>query len=51
MKLASNVGMLLLGLWVILYGAFPLLNIPFQGRDGLLHILAVAAGALILMNK
>ena len=51
MKLASNLGMLLLGIWLVLTGLFPLLNISFQGSGTLLNILAVAAGALILMNK
>mgnify|MGYP000131896382 FL=1 len=51
MKLASNTGMLLLGIFLILYGLFPLLNIPFSNRDTLLQIFAVAAGVMILMNK
>ncbi len=51
MKLGSNNGMLLLGIFLILYGLFPLVNIQFQGRESLLEILAVAAGAMILMNK
>jgi hypothetical protein len=51
MKLASNLGMLLLGIWLILTGALPLLNISFQGVGTLLNVLAVAAGVLILMNK
>lgn len=51
MKLASNLGMMLLGIWLVLYGLFPLLNIAFQGQATLLQILAIAAGALILMNK
>ncbi len=51
MKLASNSGMLVLGIWLILYGALPLLNINFDFREELMSILAIAAGALILMNK
>jgi hypothetical protein len=49
MKLASNTGMLLLGIWLVLTGALPLLNINIDGR--LIGILAVAAGAMILANK
>jgi hypothetical protein len=49
MKLASNAGMLLLGIWLVLTGALPLLNINVDAR--LLGILAVAAGAMILANK
>lgn len=51
MKLAANSGMLLLGIWLILSGLLPLLNIGFQGQAELLSILGIAAGALILMNK
>ena len=51
MKLATNLGMLLLAIWLILTGALPLLGIAFQGEAALLNILAIAAGILILMNK
>ena len=51
MKLAANPGMLLLGIWLILQGALPLLNISFEGLPMLLNILAIVAGALIVMNK
>jgi hypothetical protein len=51
MKLAANPGMLVLGIWLILQGAVPLLNLNFAALPALLNILAVAAGALILMNK
>ena len=51
MKLASNTGMLLLGIWLIAFGALPLLNINFANREQMLQILAIGAGAFILMNK
>jgi len=51
MKLASNTGMLVLSIWLILFGVLPLLNISFQGQGPILNLLAVAAGVLILMNK
>ena len=51
MKLASNSGMMLLGIWLVLYGALPLLKISFDGQEPLMRLLAVAAGALVLMNK
>ena len=50
MKLATNFGMLLLGIWLILYGAVPLLKLDFN-VGVILQLLAIAAGALILMNK
>jgi hypothetical protein len=49
MKLASNTGMLLLGIWLVMTGALPLLNINVDAR--LLGVLAAAAGAMILANK
>jgi hypothetical protein len=51
MKLATNLGMLLLGIWLILTGLIPLLSLSFEGLGLLMSILAIAAGALILMNK
>ena len=51
MKLASGPGMLLLGIWLVLYGVVPLLNLRFAGFDTLMSALAVAAGTMILMNK
>ncbi|MEX2306082.1 MAG: hypothetical protein WD738_00720 [Pirellulales bacterium] len=51
MKLASNTGMLLLGIWLILTGAIPLLNLNFEGLGLLMNVLAIAAGALILINR
>jgi hypothetical protein len=51
MKLASNTGMLLLGIWLVLTGLIPLLKLDFQALPMLMNVLAVAAGAMILMNK
>jgi hypothetical protein len=51
MKLASNSGMLVLGIWLVLFGALPLLNINFDARPMVMNLLAVVAGTLILMNK
>jgi hypothetical protein len=50
MKLAANTGLLLLGVWLILYGAVPLLGLDFDVKI-VLEILAIAAGAMLLMNK
>jgi hypothetical protein len=49
MKLASNTGMLLLGVWLVLTGAMQLLKFPVAPE--LMSILALAAGVMILMNK
>jgi len=46
-----NLGMLLLGVWLILEGLLPLLSITFTMQGTILHILAIAAGVLILMER
>jgi hypothetical protein len=51
MKIASNLGMMLLGIWLLLTGLIPLLNLNFSALPTLLAALAAAAGALILMNR
>jgi hypothetical protein len=50
MKLAANPGMLVLGIWLILYGAIPLLKINLD-LGPVMHLLAIAAGALVLKSK
>jgi len=50
-KLTKNFGMLLLGVWLILGGLVPLLNLGFSGLGTLMAILAIAAGALILIGR
>lgn len=51
MKLTSSIGMLLLGVWLILIGAMPLLNLSFSGSGTILNVLAIVAGALLLVGK
>ncbi len=51
MKVTQNLGMALLGVWLILSGLIPLLNLSFSGLGTLMAILAIAAGALILVGK
>ena len=50
-KLTKNLGMLLLGIWLILTGLIPLLRLSFSGLGVLMAILAIAGGALILVNR
>jgi hypothetical protein len=50
-KLTKNLGMLLLGIWLILTGLIPLLNISFSGLYILMSILAIAAGVLIALGR
>jgi len=50
-KPTRNLGMLLLGVWLILTGLLPFLNITSAGLVNLLAVLAIAAGALILIGR
>jgi hypothetical protein len=51
MKMTKNLGMLLLGIWLIITGLVPLLDLSFSGLGTLMAILATAAGALILVGR
>lgn len=47
-----NLGMLLLGIWLILTGLLPLLNMRVSPTVSMvLAVLAVVAGALILLRR
>jgi hypothetical protein len=50
-KVTRNLGMLLLGIWLILSGLIPVLSLSFDGLGTLMAILAIAAGALILVGR
>ena len=47
----SNLGMLLLGIWLIVTGLMPFIHITFANMGSVLGVLAVAAGALILLGR
>ena len=51
MRLTKNLGMLLLAIWLILYGLSALLGLSFQGLPLIMGILAIAAGVLILLGR
>jgi hypothetical protein len=51
MRLTKNLGMLLLGIWLILTGLIALLGLSFQGLPLIMGILAIAAGVLILLGR
>jgi len=51
MKLTKNIGFLLLGIWLILTGLLKVVDLPIPSSDVLLSILAIAAGAMIVMGK
>ena len=51
MRATKSLGMLLLGVWLIISGVVPLLNLSFTGLGTLMAALAVAAGALIIIGR
>ena len=50
-RLSRNLGMLLLGIWLILTGLLPLLSLTFPASGTVLALLAVAAGVLLLIRR
>ena len=46
-----NLGMLLLGVWLILQGLLPLLGVTFPMQGPIMALLAIAAGVLILVER
>ena len=47
----KNLGMLLLGIWLVLTGLLPFVHITFANIGSILAALAVAAGSLILLGR
>ncbi len=52
-KSSRNFGMILLAVWMILYGVLtaPILNLRFGYEGDLLALFAVAVGILLLLQK
>ena len=51
MRITRNLGLLLLAIWLILYGLIALLGLSFSGLGVIMAILAIAAGVLILLGR
>jgi hypothetical protein len=51
LRLTSNLGMILLSIWLILTGLLPLVGITIPGLGLVLALIAVAAGILILIGR
>jgi hypothetical protein len=51
MRVLKNIGLLLLGIWLIATGLIPLLHLSFSGLHTLMAILAAAAGILIIIGR
>ena len=51
MKTTKNLGMLLLGVWLMLNGLIPLIHFSFSGLGTIMAVLAIIAGALVLLGR
>ena len=51
MKATKNLGMLLLAAWLVLTGLITLVDLSFSGLGTIMAVLAIGAGALILVGK
>jgi hypothetical protein len=47
----GRIGIVLLGIWLVLTGLTPHLNVSLERQDTLLDILAIVAGVLILVDR
>jgi hypothetical protein len=52
-KLPKNLGMILLAVWLILFGVLtaPFLHFTFAHSGDVLALLAIAAGAVLLLQR
>jgi hypothetical protein len=50
-KITRNIGILLLSVFLVLWGLLPLLSIRFKAEDVVLEILAIAAGVVLLLGR
>ena len=46
-----NLGLLLVGIWLILHGLIGLVNFSFRGMGLVMGLLAIVAGALLILGK
>ncbi len=47
----GNIGMMLLGIWLIISGLLPFVDMHLANVGSILSILAIAAGTLILLGR
>lgn len=50
-RFTKNIGMLLLSIWLILYGLIALFSLSFNGLGIIMGLLAIAAGIFILIGR
>jgi hypothetical protein len=51
MRRTKNLGLLLLGIWLIATGLLPFVNVPIPSLDTILSLLAIVAGVLIVQSR
>lgn len=49
--LPKNLGMILLGIWLIMTGLIPLLHFSFEGLPLIMAVLAIVTGLLFLFDR
>jgi hypothetical protein len=49
--MTKNLGMILLGIWLIMTGLIPLLNLNFEGLPLIMAVLAIVSGILVLLGR
>jgi hypothetical protein len=50
-RFTKNIGMLLLSIWLILYGLIAVFSLSFNGLGIIMGLLAIAAGIFILLGR
>jgi len=50
-RFTKNIGMLLLSIWLILYGLIALFSLSFSGLGIIMGLLAIGAGIFILIGR
>lgn len=51
MKTTKNLGMILLGIWMLLTGLLAVISLPIPFLNIIMAFLAIAAGVLILLGR
>jgi hypothetical protein len=51
LQLTKNLGLLLLGIWLVLTGLIQLLGLGFSGLGMIMALFAIVTGALIVLGK
>ncbi len=47
----KNLGLLLLGIWLLIHGLIQVVSFSFSGLGTVMAILAIVAGALIIVGR